>query len=139
MSPLKFAKPSVPQSIVRHERKLARQAHERREKQATKARDWHKCRWPRCEYSAVGQPLEAAHVEDAGMGGSDERMRRDNLVTLCRLHHRTAPQSIHSGDLKIEALTGLGTDGPLSFWQRDEEGRWYLVTEETAIGIFRKD
>lgn len=140
MRGVKFPKPALPLRIERHERKVRRAGIERQAKQDVKARDHHQCRWPTCQFRRISQPLDAAHVMAAGMGGdpTSARMRTENLVTICRTHHQ-GPESLHSGDLKIEALTPAGADGPLQFLRRGEDGVFYVVAEETAIGITRRD
>ena len=131
MSGPKFPKPSVPLAVERHDRKVERKAHERTEKAAAKCRDRFRCRWPRCQYSAMKLVLDAAHIDASGMGGdpTGARMQRANLVTLCRIHHQ-GPRSLHSGHLEIEALTPDGANGALAFYDTDTEGRLYLVAQE---------
>lgn len=53
-------------------------------------RDGHQCMWPACTLPlGYDNPLEMAHIEGKKMGGrGDEAHDIDNLVILCRLHHR---------------------------------------------------
>jgi hypothetical protein len=134
-------KPERPVTLERHERKLSRKRAEDTEKQAAKRRDGGKCRWPHCEYRAVSQVIDAAHVIQAeGMGGDPKlrRSKRHQLLAVCRLHHRGAAVSLHSGDLKVQPMTSAGTDGPCSFWRWTDQG-WCVVAEEVSIGIYRRD
>ena len=140
-----FPKPTRSLRLERHDRKLAIRAKEDAAKKAAKIRDQHACRWPRCAYRAVKQPLDAAHLDDKGMGGdhgglSDTRC----LVALCREHHQ-GRVSLHSKDLTIQALTPDGADGPLLFLRFAVDASdasfsgWYVVAEEVAPRIYRKD
>jgi hypothetical protein len=54
------------------------------------------CRWPSCSYRT--EPLEMAHLQHRGMGGSKERNTLDNTILLCRIHHNC-----------LDGRTGLGT------------------------------
>jgi hypothetical protein len=89
---------------------------ERKAKQAAKARDGHCCRrcgnidWP------GGIPfLEAAHIDDKGMGGDHglRSSKASDYVTLCPKCHR-GPRSVHSGHVVIEVGPSRG-DGPRRF------------------------
>lgn len=134
---MKFPKPEVPLAIERQQRKKERSTHEDFVKRDAKRRDHNECRWPRCEYRKVVQPIDAAHVFQAkGMGGDPTGLRteRKHLMALCRLHHRA--QEKH--DLEIEALTPDGADGPCLFWRNDPGAR-YLVAQERLIGVLERD
>lgn len=135
-------KPSTPYALERHDRKTKRKQADNDVKQAAKFRDGNRCRWPHCEYRHIPQVIDAAHVlQAAGMGGDPLLIRttRDALMAICRLHHRTGVQSLHSTDLRVEPMTGEGTDGPCQFLRRDVSGQWYVVAEEVAVGIYRRD
>lgn len=136
-------KPDVPLALERHARKLERQQAADAVKAAAKRRDGYRCRWPHCEYHAVtqGRVIDAAHLQAAGSGGDPALVRttRDNLIALCRLHHRTAPENLHNAKLKIEPLTPEGTDGPCAFYRWTVADGWYVVASESAIGILEKD
>ncbi len=123
----------------RADTRAQRRSFEQSEKAKVRKRDGG-CRWPHCDCRQRGLPIETAHVNDKGMGGDHgKRSTADQMIRLCRPKHQ-GPVSVHSGDLKIEPLSGMGTDGPCSFWKRDaEDGSWFLFAEETAIGVYRKD
>lgn len=101
------------------------------------ALDGERCRWPECETTGLSTywgALEAAHYEAAGMGGDPLLVRYtpENLLTLCRWHHR-GPHGLHSGDAKMEALDPVrGMRGPVEFFKAEGVAhRWYSagVTE----------
>lgn len=106
---------------------------EDREKKAARRRDGG-CRWP--EKHKCRGLLEAAHIRDASLGGD---MDRRNLVTLCAWLHRRGPVSVHGKQLRVEAETSAGADGPLAFYQQGVDGRMYLVAREIAIRQYEKD
>ena len=56
------------------------------------------CRFPGCTHRRY---VDAHHIEHWADGGDT---KLDNLVTLCRLHHRL----VHEGEIRIEALAGGG-------------------------------
>lgn len=117
------------------EAKLAKRAAvksaEKDEKAKVKARDV-SCRWPRCKPKTR---LECAHVVDKGMGGDKGvRSLASNLILLCYQHHQ-GKVSLHSGDLEIIPDTDKGTDGPVSFWQKDEDGKLFMVAREVSVGV----
>lgn len=85
-------------------------------KGAAKDRDWYFCR--RCGVT-YGFDMEAAHIDDKGMGG-DHGLRSSSpsdYVTLCADCHRGS-WSVHSGHVRIVCLTDKRGDGPVRF----EEG-----------------
>lgn len=135
-----FPKPSKPLRLERHERKRAHSSQEDFVKREAKRRDGRECRWPRCEYRKVVQPLDAAHIAAKGMGGTPDGRRnvRENLMAICRLHHQ-GRCSLHSGDLAIEPLTPQGTDGPCAFFSTDPDGKRYMVAQERAIRQYERD
>ena len=56
----------------------------------------HSCEWPAgCKLR--GFPLELAHIRAKGMGGGFRMDTPENLVMLCREHHRMFDQSIGQG------------------------------------------
>ena len=104
----------------RRRRTRWRQSQERTVKTHIRTRDGIGCRWPGCEFWKQGYRVDAAHVEAKGIGG-DKRLYRTttaNLIRLCIRHH-LGPFSLHSGDLRIVALTERGADGPVQFEVRD--------------------
>lgn len=116
--------------IARRDRQRAIRAHEAREKAKVRARDV-RCRWPECANCRDYKPrLEAAHLDDKGMGGDHgERTQADRMILLCFLTHQ-GPRSLHSGDLRIEPLTERGTDGPCMFLEASEQHGWRVVHVE---------
>lgn len=128
-------KPSRGQRILDKEDVDARALKlEREQKGLAKKRDG-KCRWPEA-HKCRGGELEAAHILDASLGGL---MAADNLVTLCPWIHRRGPESIHGKQLRIEAETEQGANGPLSFWKQDEKGHYFMVKRETALFTYEQD
>ena len=129
-------KPSTPLVLERHARKQQRSSHEDFVKRAAKRRDGGLCRWPRCEFRKVVQPIDGAHVFQAkGMGGDPQHLRteRKHVMALCRLHHRA--QEKH--ELEVEALTPELADDKCAFW--DNRGSRYLVAQERAIRQYDRD
>jgi hypothetical protein len=117
--------------LDRIERKATVKAAEAAEKRKVCARD-KTCRWPRCKPKSR---LECAHVVSKGLGGDKgTRSTADQMIQLCYLHHQ-GPVSLHSGDLRIDMDTSQGTDGPVSFWQKDEDGVFFMVAREVSIGV----
>jgi hypothetical protein len=84
---------------------------------AAKTRDGHRCRVPRCEYRRQGMPIDACHLTHRGMGGnpSGDRTTRDQIVSLCRIHHGLLDQGL----MHVEPLTSAIADGPLEFFSVD--------------------
>jgi hypothetical protein len=129
-------KPSTPLALERHARKREHSSHEDFIKREAKRRDRMECRWPRCEFRKVVQPIDGAHVFQAkGMGGDPRHVRteRKHVMALCRLHHKA--QEKH--DLEVEPLTADLADGACAFW--DNRGQRYMVAQERAIGILDRD
>lgn len=68
------------------------------------------CVWPGCTYEVNGiNPLQCAHLQHRGMGGSKERNRPDNAVTLCALHHRVFDGTDGSATTRWELASMLAT------------------------------
>lgn len=72
-------------------------------RRALAARD-HMCRFPGC----TSRRCDAHHIGHWSDGGAT---RLDNLVLLCRHHHR----AVHEGGFRVTA----GEDGTLTFWRPD--------------------
>lgn len=133
-----FPKPSTPLVLERKQRKSAQAAVRAAALLSAKRRDGNRCRWPRCQYRQVAQPLDGAHVFQAkGMGGDPTGIRseRKHYMALCRLHHKA--QEKH--ELLVEAQTPALADGPCAFLQQDDDRQPFTVAVELAIGIYRKD
>lgn len=135
-------KPETPLKLERRQRRLHRESASEAIKRQVKARDGWACRWPHCEYASATSLLEAAHIKASGMGGDPtlQRMTPENLIAICDLHHRRAPQNLHNGGLRIEPLTRDGANGPCSFQRWDPERREYVVVaEEIEPRILARD
>lgn len=96
-------------------RRAAIERAEIKAKEAAKARDEWTCR--RCRRSTLDlvETMEAAHIDDKGMGG-DHGLRSSqasDYVTLCADCHR-GPRSVHSGHVRIVVGPQRG-DGPVTF------------------------
>lgn len=129
-----------PLSLERHSKRLTWQRAMDAVIADAKRRDGHRCRWPKCEYSAVDQPLDGAHVfQPKGMGGDKKLLRseRKHIMALCRLHHRA--QEKHT--LYVEEMTPDMADGPCMFWRESDDGSFgfYMVAQERAVGILERD
>lgn len=120
--------------LERRGRRAELVAHERREMDAAKRRDGHKCRWPACEFAGKKLPIEGAHAfQHRGVGGNPDgsRTARKLIVSLCKIHHSLVDRA----ELEIEALTNEMADGPLAFFRRAESGRMQHVASESRIGV----
>lgn len=119
--------------LERVERRKLTKAAEEAEKRKVRLRD-RGCRWPGCTHQKDGIRLEVAHVVSKAAGGDHGiRSTVEQMILICYLHHQ-GPESLHSKDLQIEPLTARGTDGPVSFWRRDEKGDFYLWKAELQPG-----
>lgn len=57
------------------------------------------CVWPNCGHDITyGNPLQMAHLNHRGMGGSTSVNTLDGVVMVCRIHHDC-----------LDGRTGLGT------------------------------
>lgn len=137
----RLERPARGSSLLAREQAAAdADAIERREKAKAKKRDG-RCRWPE-KHVCRGGELEAAHIVDASLGGA---MADWNLVTTCPWIHRRGPETIHGKQLKVEAETERGANGPLSFWRQTGEfdalgqPTYYLVAREIAPFRYERD
>lgn len=110
--------------------RLAVKAHEDyiedKARQDAKKRDGHQCRRPGCSTNLRQWRLEAAHIEDEGMGGRHSVGDRPACyVSVCCLCHQ-GERSLHSGDLRVIPLTDRGGDG-LVRWEEAHEGGWRVI------------
>lgn len=78
------------------------------------------CRFPGCGAAVGGHFADAHHVQHWGDGGAT---KLDNLVLLCRFHHR----AVHEGGFRVE----IGADGALAFHRPD--GRELLPVPEASL------
>lgn len=131
--------------LERRAKRKAVEADEEQKKREAKARDGHKCRWPRADHDTPNQvcigPLESAHQVAKGMGGDRDgsRTSRQELLTVCRWIHQLGRFSLEQHGRKWEGETAAGADGPIAFWRQDDDGNWYLVARETAPFSIEKD
>lgn len=60
--------------------------------------------------------LELAHIDARGMGGNPDLSRdtAENTIMAAHQFHR-GTRSLHSGHLKVRALTNRGMNGPVCF------------------------
>lgn len=119
-------------------RRAAVVASEERHKARVRKRD-RVCRWPHCENCRAFKPaLHVAHVCGAkGMGGDHgSQSLPDQMMLLDAVTH--GQQETHKKDVRPIHSTE-GTNGPCSFWQKDVDGGWFLVAEEIAPFVYRRD
>jgi hypothetical protein len=93
-------------------------------REAVFERDGEMCRIPHCmtHKAKLHAPffgvLELAHIDARGMGGNPDLTRDTTANTICCCaghHQRFGKESLHSGYIKVRALTDKGADGPLCF------------------------
>ena len=61
------------------------------------------CVWPGCNLEVTGtNPLQLAHLNHRGMGGSKTRNNPENCVALCRTHHDVLDGRTALGTLRFE-------------------------------------
>lgn len=122
----------------RAKRKASRQNAERAVKAAIRRRDGIGCRWPDCQFWKRGFRVDAAHLDDKGMGGDPKliRTQTSTVMRICVQHH-TGPESLHSGDLRIVPLTDRGADGPCQFERRNWKSLhgWEVVGGEDSFSF----
>lgn len=75
------------------------------------ARDGFACKWPGCEYerAVYKGPLQLAHIQHRGMGGSVIVNTPSHCVTLCRYHHDIFDGRDGSANVKRELALMLRT------------------------------
>src|SRR5688572_16665815 len=126
--------------LAREKADAEREAHEREIAKQVKTREGFKCRWPEKHKCRGG--LEAAHILDKSLGGATST---ENELAVCAWIHRRGPASIHGKELRVDKESGLGANGPLSFWKQSGEydalGQpiYYCVARERSIGVVEKD
>lgn len=122
------------------ETKLARRAHEDKEKAKVRKRDRYACRFPLCGCRQLGLRLEVSHDEHKGMGGnpSGDRSTADKMILFCTHRHQHGNISRHHGTLRLVYLTKDGTNGPVAFELHGDafgrSGTWFEVARETRPG-----
>lgn len=133
-----YPKPQKGTRVLEREREqAAMKAHTLEIAKAVKRRDG-RCRWPE-EHKCRGE-LEACHIDDKKMGGDHGLLTNTaNEICLCAWIHRRGPESLHGEELKVEKETAAGADGPLSYWRKGSDGKWYLVARESQRGIVERD
>jgi hypothetical protein len=124
--------------LERREKRAKVQSNEKDEKAKVVFRDGvHTCRLvPNCRER---EKHETAHLDAKGIGGDHGiRTIAERMIRSCFWHHQ-GKWSLHSQDLRVECLTDKGTNGPIEVWGKDEDGRWYSVGRESAVGIWERD
>lgn len=130
--------------IARKERRAPIRTARKKLKMDAKARDEHRCRWPRFDHDTPNNvclgPLESAHKVSIGMGGDKDgsRTSREELLTVCRWIHQDSPDAFHKGGRTWEGLTDKHADGAVIFSRRvreAEDWRWIEIARERSIGI----
>lgn len=101
-------------------------------KTAAKVRDFFRCQFPGCTVSGRHN-VEAAHLEDAGMGGRFSVSNHQRCyVTLCRAHHQ-GRRSVHTTHIEVRPLTADGGDGPLAWYDRTRHGNTWSAWRHVGI------
>lgn len=111
-------------------------------KKDAKARDSHRCRWPKEDHDTPGHvclgQLESSHQVAIGMGGEKAPLSRTStsgLFTACALIHQHSPDSLERHGRSWEGLTETGADGPVRFLRRDPTtGEHVEFARERFIG-----
>lgn len=103
---------------------------------AAKVRDHHQCRWPGCngKYRGLELPIDACHAIHRGPGGNPDGSRTaatSQLVSLCRRHH----QMWDGHEIDLQPLTDAAFDGPVSFHEKRESGKFEHVASESRRGV----
>ena len=100
--------------------KAARRTLRRQLKDLSKARDRHRCRWPRADHpdGICRGPLESAHRVAIGMGGDPTGTRTSTaeLLTTCFEIHQ-GPHGLERHGRLWVPLTDAGADGPIAFYR----------------------
>lgn len=128
-------------ALARRKNRRKVEADAEKEKRAAKARDSHRCRWPRADHPTprrvcVGQ-LEAAHQVAIGMGGDRDgsRTTRAALLSVCTEIH-LGPGGLERHRRRwVELEEGKGADGPIAFERLTDAGEWVEVARERWIGV----
>jgi len=114
MSHQTFPKPRRGDALLERRTKRATTVKaEQAEMQAALKRDGRKCRVPACQYMAQNLPIDACHLRHRGMGGNPARDRttRQQIISLCRIHHG----QMDAGELVVYPMTEAGTDRQCRF------------------------
>jgi hypothetical protein len=146
-----MAFPLIPQpkpehhKIAKHKKRAAIQGDRRDDKAKAKARDGHRCRWPKFDHDTPNHvcigPLESAHKVAIGMGGdkTGERTHKRDLMTCCRFIHQDSPDALERHGRSWEGLTDEQADGPVIFSRRvqqpDGSWAWVEIARERRIGM----
>lgn len=121
----------------KRERKAAEEAAWRAVSKIVDARDGKQCRCcdKRSDPEATGLLVRGHrhHLVYRSAGGKDES---NNLATLCADCHSDE----HQNKLRISGTHGeANADEALIFWRKDAHGAWFVVREEIAVRVVRKD
>lgn len=146
MLPNAQPKPTKGSTVLeRRAKRKAIEADEDAKKRAAKARDGHRCRWPRSDHDTPGHvcvgPIESAHQVALGMGGdkTGDRTSTAGLLSCCRWIHQLGYFSLEQHGRKWEGETPAGADGPIAFFRQGPDGTYVMVGRETSIGVLERD
>ena len=128
----KVKKGSLPLRAERAQKRAGIANAEDKKKRESKARDGHRCRWPRADHDTPGHKcigrLESAHRVAKGMGGDKDGSRTStrDLLTVCVWIHQDSPDAIER-----KGRTWKGSaDGPIAFVRRGK-----VIARERSIGL----
>ena len=113
-------RPNRTVSKARAVRRHKHVSHERAEKAKVRLRDDNRCRYRDC--ADPFNRVEVAHLQHKGMGGNPkgDRSMANQMLCLCRYHHRDPEWSYDSGELLITPKDKqLGTDGECDLRWKD--------------------
>lgn len=90
---------------------------ERINKNAAKARDKYRCRFPLCQCHRLGLATHSSHDRHKGSGGDStgQRSLPAGLITFCVRRHLDGIVSRTKGTLRTVYLTERMNDGPVAF------------------------
>lgn len=80
--------------------------------------------------------LEVSHQRHKGMGGNPEgdRSIAELMMLLCAWRHRSGRWAVDRGNVKWEARTERGADGPVAWYLATAKG-WELIALESAVQV----
>lgn len=132
----------------RHAEKAKRTTALRAKKDDVRTRD-RRCRFPRCPCGRRHLRTEVAHRTHEGRGGNPAGDRSDpsTMILVCCVRHKESALSLDQHTIRWEALTALGSDGPVRWLvdvtflrnfvelQRHKlTSQWVEVARENGIG-----
>jgi hypothetical protein len=110
-------------------------------KAASKARDQHRCRWPRHDHDTPGRVclgvIQSAHRVAIGMGGNPDGTRTSTgeLLTVCGHIHLAGKLSLEQHGRLWRGLTDAGADGPIEFLRVGQDRIAVVIGREIAVGV----